>query len=344
MMRRCLGLDIGSEQTKLVELEKKGRSGVAVTSYGKTVTLDSAVKKGKIADIGALTRVLQQLVLKTKKKTERVVIGLNNQDISIRHLTLPQMPDKEIAQSLEYELSDIFKVEPENTKDISYGYEILARNPQDVKVLLIGCNYSLIKPYVEATKQAGLTPYVIDISAFAVPRVKMDGKNRCYVDLGAYQTVVYVEINGEYSVYRILPIGGKLIDEAISSAFEIDLNAARKLKATESVDHLLMEGSGQLSLIRSAFQQYIGGILQTLDYVRAQVRASSILEILDEVVIYGGNALIKGLEQMLTQELEIEVNKLDPFAEISTVDNSQTHDAPIYSNAVGLALRGLEER
>ena len=116
-------------------------------------------------------------------------------------------------------------------------------------------------------------------------------RRSCYVDLGHSQTVIYIEIDGAYKVYRILPIGGAAITEGIMEAFETEVNHAENLKLNHDIDYLLMEGSGQKGLLR-ANQQYSWWILQTLDYLRSQFRSSSINEVLDQVVICGGNAHI----------------------------------------------------
>lgn len=341
-MRRCLGLDIGSDQIKLVELQKKSRGVVVVNSLAKIDTPAKAVSKGKITEHQKLKNCLGKLLNDTK--TDNVVLGIASQDVMIRKASLPAMPDKEVAQALEFELPDILNISPEDLPNITYSYEILSRTSNDIHLLVVSCLRSLIEPYLEVVRSVGLVPQVIDIAAFALPRITQSDESCCYVDLGANQTTIYTEINGRFAVYRILPFGGELIDDGIAKAFGVDELEAQALKHKHDLDYLLLEGTGQKSLLRSIFQQYIGGVLQTLDYLRAQERVSLVSDVLDKVVLCGGNALLTGFDQMFQEELDIEVTHLNPFTQSNIVTEVDLpEDALVYGNAMGLGLRGLVE-
>ncbi len=343
-MRRALGLDFGSEQIKIVELHQK-RGFDLVTGYAKVNTSKGAIGQGKVLNQDLLLSDLKRLLAKLNPKTENVILGLSGQDVLIRQTSLPSMPDRDIAQSLEFELENIFKLTPSKVNQFVYSYSILSKTENEIKLLVVGCQRNLIQPYIDVVKEVGLEPHVIDIAAFNLSRILGEDKNVCFVDLGAQQTIVYVQLNGVYSVYRILPIGGQLIDDGISECFAVDLEGARELKLKHDIDYLLVEGTGSKSLLRSIVQQYVGGILQTLDYLRAQSRSSSITEVLDQVLLCGGNANLQGLDSLLTEELGLAVKVLNPFALLDKqAELIIPEEGAIYANAVGLALRGLDEK
>ncbi|NLK08777.1 MAG: pilus assembly protein PilM, partial [Firmicutes bacterium] len=78
--------------------------------------------------------------------------------------------------------------------------------------------------------------------------------------------------------------------------------------------------------------------------LRAEERASSIREVLDELILLGGVSHIRGLDGMLSQELGVQAHVVNPFSkhnlapELTLPDNYS-----IYGSALGLALRGLGE-
>ena len=87
----------------------------------------------------------------------------------------------------------------------------------------------------------------------------------------------------------------------------------------------------------------IGGILQTLDFLRAEERASTIGEVIDGVMLLGGTSHLRGLDTMLSQELSVPVTVANPFIEQNLGDGvSLPIDHAAYGSALGLALRGLE--
>lgn len=345
ILRRCLGLDIGSEKIKLVELYKKGRGNVYVETFTNIDTPTDALDNGKIINSEKLRNSLSKLIASCNCKTDNVVLGLGNLDIVIRKVNLPPLSDKEVAQALNFELADILAISPKELQDVAYSYQIIGRTKKETQLLVVSCQQSFLEPYLDVVRSVGLLPHVVDISAFALPRISPTEDNCCYVDLGANQTTIYAVIGGQFAVYRILPFGGQLIDYGICKAFSVDEAEAKELKHNNNVDYLLLEGTGQKSPLYSIFQQYIGGVLQTLDYLRSQERVSSVADVLNKLVLCGGNALLAGFDQVFQDELDIEVALLEPFSNVDlAIDKQLPHeDSLIYSNAMGLALRGLAE-
>lgn len=343
MLKKCVGLDIGSELIKLVQLQKKGRGSYLVDLCQKIQTPKDSVTNGKIVDINQLRPSLERLIRAADLTTDNVVLGLGSPEIMIRKTEFPSMPGKELAQAIRFELSDILMLDDSSIEDIAFSYEVLHAGENQQKVLVVGCRRELVEPYIDLLNSVGLIPWVVDIAAFALPRLMNNRNGTCFVDLGANKTVIYVEKDMTYCVYRILPFGGSLITKAIQDTFEVDTLKAEDLKQRYDIDYLISKGIGEKSLLSSVFQQYVGGIYQTLDYLRSQARASRLNEVIDEVVLSGGNSLITGFDQLIREELGIDVTVLDPFRGIDFLLQTTPKDRPLYANAVGLALRGLEE-
>lgn len=346
MAKTCLGLDIGSSHIKIVELAKHGRHGYQVLAYAKIPTPKNAFIQARVNDANALSIAIRKLMTMLDTKTDKVILGLNGVDLMMKQLTLPLMPKKELEQAVDFELDNLFKLPPNKTlDDLSISYDVGRQTPTDQTVLVVGCPKSFMKPYVDAAKSADLVTQIVDVAAFTLPRLISDGKRCCHVDLGEYETIIYVELDGFFTLYRVLPIGGAMINEAISQAYEVDERTADKLKLEYDIDYLLVNGTGPKSLLRSLIQQYVGGILQTLDYLRSQARGSSIRDVIDQVVLSGGNAHLAGLANLLQEEIGIDVIRLDPFSDFSLASELEVpEDNCIYSNALGLALRGLTEK
>ncbi len=343
MSKSCLGLDIGSNYIKLVELRGGKRGPFQVLFANKIPTPDNSIDKSKILDETLLANALGRLLTSSSIKTNRVVLGLNSSHTMLKTVTFPKMPHKELERMLDFEINELFNFpEGQDAKDFSYSFEILNEAKNEMDLLIVACPLDMINSYLNVLRQVDLVPFIIDVGAFTLPRVSESNLRSCYVDLGHSQTIIYIEINGVYKVHRILPIGGINISQGIMEAFATLESNANHLKVNQDIDYLMLEGTGSKGLLRTIMQQYVAGILQTLDYLRSQYRSSSITEVLDQVILCGGNAHIKGIDGLFQQELGVDVVVLDPFTRLTT-NLSIPKDRSIYSTAIGLGLRGLEE-
>lgn len=348
MAKSCLGLDIGSYQIKIAEVSKQARGGFKVNRLVKFNPPKRSVDIEGLRDPAAVSAAIKRSLVSNGIKTERVVLGLNSPSIMIRQASFPQMSKRELEQAIDLDLVDILRLSSETEQSAYYySFDIAETVNQSFEVVVVACQKRMLDPYIGMMKNAGLEPAVIDISAFSLPHIDPNRTNgrTCYVDLGYSQTVIYIELNGVYGVYRILPIGGRMLDEAIATAFEVDFSETAKLRRELSLEELLTGGTGSKSLIRSVVQQYIGGLLQTLDYLRSKYRASRVSEVLDQVVLLGGISHINGFDTVLQQELDVDVIHFNPFTNVSLASGLEIpKNYGVYANAIGLAVRGLTDK
>ena len=346
MAKSCLGLDIGSYQIKIAELVRQGKHRYRINNLCRFFPPKGSMAQDRLVDPKALAFVLREVLDKHEIRTDRVVLGLNSHNMSIRQVSMPRMSSRELEQAVELDLAEILKLPTSQAvESIYYSYDVFSRG-HELDVVVVGCSKEILDPHIAMIKAAELTAMVIDVAAFNLPRI-VDNSSQtrtCYVDLGYGQTVLYVESHGFYSVYRIIPVGGRMLDEAAAAAFEMDVFEAQKLKYEYSLEEMLRKGTGDKSMLRSVIHQYTGGIMQTLDYLRSQSRASRVSDILDQVVLCGGISHVHGLVTAFQQELDITVKRLNPFETYSLAKGiDQPVDYGVYANSIGLAMRGLSE-
>jgi|GEM_PF-345045 len=337
-----IGLDIGSSTMKFVEARGQGRT-VTIVGYGMLPIAPNMILRGRIIKEQALEALLLHLTANYDLGTERVILGLNSPEISVKAEKLPSMKEDELEKAIEFELPDLVGFALDSPKDIAYSYDFIQKGRTEIEILFAACQRSLLDPYIRAINGVGLELHAIDLQALTWPRLFRQAPRVCFVDIGAKQMTLYAELDGIYKVYRTLPTGGHEITKGIMQAFQCDRTEAEKLQRNHHVDHLLANGAGPKTAIRTTFQEIIGGILQTLDFLRAEERASRIEEILDQVLLLGGTSHMQGLDDMLAQELGISVAVANPFVE-QNLDSGLSLPAnyAAYGSALGLAIRGLE--
>jgi Tfp pilus assembly PilM family ATPase len=102
-----------------------------------------------------------------------------------------------------------------------------------------------------------------------------------------------------------------------------------------------MEGSGDKRVLRAVVQQFIGSVLQTLDFVRAQERASNFRAMLDEIILVGDLADMPGLSSMLGKEVNLPTYSLGQMDLLLGFDADRPKRLSSYGSALALGVRGI---
>lgn len=344
MSKTCLGVDIGSNSVKVVQATVK-RKSIVFTHCGKAPIPEKSMLRGKVLDQESLSNAVKLALKRGNITAKSAAFAITHADILVKTAKYPLGRKKELDGFVENDLSNLLPASFVGKENVAYSYDVCAKDSQEQEIVFVAARRELIDPYIQVIKSAGLSPLVLDIHSFALSRVHAHPMGRtCYVDLGYAQTEIYVESQGRMRIYRILPTGLQHVEAAIMTAFMVSQEEAQSLQKTRTLDYLLTEGQGAKSTLRSVFQQFNGGILQTLDYVRMQDRATSFRDVLDHVVLCGGGAHIQGFPEMLRTELDLDVLLLDPFSSVSIADTLSLPSDPVsFGSAAGLAMRGLCE-
>ncbi len=343
MVKSCLGLDIGHATIKLVEAQRKGK-GVVITRYGSIPTPEKSYLKSKILNVDGIAQSVRTLVKNMGTTTKSVCLGLTSSEIVIKTITMPNMQTKELEQALEFELHDHVGFAYNSPKEVAFSYDVMHKDATQQTILLVACKREVIEPYMSIVDKAGLDLAIIDIQALALPRVSPQIRSSCFIDIGSLQTTIYIQQNDEFKVYRILPLGMEHLINGLSEAYSEQYAQSKALLFKEDISDLMTNGTGTKGTLRAFIGQLVGGVLQTLDFFRAQERASNIDEVLDSVCLVGGVAHVKGIDKLLNEEVDISVEVLNPFTVVGcTPDMVAPLDYATYASATGLAIRGLEQ-
>jgi len=338
--KKVLGLDFGDEKIIGVEVTRKGRTKV-VTALGETTTPPGTILEGKILDEKSLRDALNRLLKEASFTAKATILGIDGTSFTIKTHSLPIMSERELERAIEFELPEVVNFPFQSLKDVSFDYYENKRTASEIEIVLVACQRSLINPYIEIAKGAGLSLEVIDLPALNWPVLPLEVNPRAFVNIEENWTTIFVELNGEFKVLRNIPLGRIHFQKGVEEAFQCSAAEAQRLCATKHIDYLLLEGPGNKSLLRANTQQFTASVFQTLDFVRAQERASHFSEILDELVLLGRLANLEGLPQVLQQETELKAYPLNPFANVSLDTGiSPPDNGAVYASALALAWRG----
>jgi len=222
-VKTVIGLDIGSSAVKAVEVKPSGK-GYKVTAFGAEPVPPDAIVDGAIIDATSVADAIRRMFDGNKAfKTKEVCASLSGNAVIVKKITLPVMTENELSESIYWEAEQYI---PFDIQDVNLDYQILdpgtganARGRMDV--LLVAAKKEKIADYTNVISQAGRTPVIVDVDAFALQNAFEVNygleAGRIVVLLNAGASAININIlQGDQSVFtRDISMGGNAYTEAV---------------------------------------------------------------------------------------------------------------------------------
>jgi type IV pilus assembly protein PilM len=335
--RRLIGLDIGSNCVKAIELTQSG-SETVVTGYGQA----EMVSEGSKTD--AVVQACHGF------KTRRTASSVSGKSVIVRFLNMAKTADDNLMNVIRVEADKYIPFDVEEVVlDAQRMPDAAQQQGDEMRVLLCAVKRSLIDEHVGMIQGVGLQPDLVDVDSFALgnahemrtrfsPQVDEGDKTVALVDVGANKTNVNI-LRGNVSFFiREIYLGGDDLTSSISKRLGIELHSAENLKRDPG------DNAEQLrEAVMSSIEDLGNEIHLSLDYFENQFDKS-----VDEVFLSGGASRLRFLGEAFEKIFEKRVHGWDPTENLkideSTVDSAKLKEnAPQMAVAVGLASRILKD-
>ena len=106
-MVQRIGVDIGSTALRAVEVRDPDKARPTVLRYCEVPLPDGAVSRGVVIDPDVVAAALKQLWSKGGFRSKSVVLGIGNQHVLVRDLTVPGATLAAIRESLPFQVQDM---------------------------------------------------------------------------------------------------------------------------------------------------------------------------------------------------------------------------------------------
>jgi type IV pilus assembly protein PilM len=348
--KTIVGLDIGSSAVKAVELKPAGK-GYKVTAFGAEPVPPDAIVDGAIIDAGSVADAIKRVFDGNKAfKSKDVCASLSGNAVIVKKITLPVMTENELAESIYWEAEQYI---PFDIQDVNLDYQILdpgtgpnSRGSMDV--LLVAAKKEKIGDYTNVISQAGWTPVIVDVDAFALQNAFEVNygleAGRVVVLLNAGASAININIlQGDQSVFtRDISMGGNAYTEAVQKELDLPFDSAEQLKKGIPVDGATYEEAQPV--LHAVTENVLLEIQKTFDFFKASASADHI----DRIMLSGGASRVDGFHQMVQERFNAPVEDFDPFRTVTwdskKLGGEAADMAPSAAVAIGLALRKVSDR
>lgn len=344
----ALGLDIGSSSVKMVLL-KETKRGYALRNFGMAPLPPEAIVDGALMNSTAIVQAIQELVTAHHVKHHDVAIGVRGHSVIIKKIPLPKMTQADLDESIGWEAEQYI---PFDVKDVNIDTQILtpagATEGGQMDVLLVAAKKDMINDYTTVVTEAGLTPTIVDVDAFAVQNAfeanygALEGETVVLINAGAAIVNINILADGITTFTRDINIGGNGFTEEIQKQLNVSYEEAEALKvggrAGSDADAVVPQEVERIIL--GVADQMAGEIQRSLDFYSATAADAK----LSRVLLSGGTAKIPALVKTIENRVSVPVEILNPFKNIEIdprrFDPSYIEEVgPMAAVAVGLGLR-----
>jgi len=322
-----------------------------VTAFGTEPVPPDAIVDGAIIDAGSVAEAIRRVFDGNKAfKAKDVCASLSGNAVIVKKITLPVMTENELAESIYWEAEQYI---PFDIQDVNLDYQILdpgtgpnSRGSMDV--LLVAAKKEKIGDYTNVISQAGRTPVIVDVDAFALQNAfevnyGLDA-GRVVVLMNAGASAININIlQGDQSVFtRDISMGGNAYTEAVQKELDLPFDSAEQLKKGIPVDGATFEDAQPV--LHAVTENVLLEIQKTFDFFKASASTDQI----DRIMLSGGASRVDGFHQMVQERFNTPVEDFDPFRAVAwdakKLGGEPADMAPSAAVAVGLALRKMSDR
>ncbi|MGY6496774.1 MAG: type IV pilus assembly protein PilM [Microcella sp.] len=344
MAKTIVGVDIGATSIRAVEVAGAGTAKPTVVRVGTVDVPEGAIKRGEVVEPNTVGNALKRLWSTAKFGSKHVVLGVGNQRVLARDLTVPQQPLPLIRESLPFHVQDLL---PMPVSEAVFDFYPLRAEQQEQGAVVHGILVAAVKETVmtnlSAARLAGLKPIGVDLIPFALTRLMSRteaGQGRVVLlDIGAETTSFVVAVDGIPQFVRLIGMGGSDVTRAIVSRLgmsETDAEAAKRALGL-TTQGVREEHRPIVEVIYDVTGELITSVRNTISFVGNAQSVGS----LERIVMSGNASRLPGLAAALSDFTRIPVVVAEPFDSVAMkgsakkVDGIDTGSLQV---ALGLAI------
>ena len=368
MANRVLGIEIGQNLTRVVEIDYKTKNP-KVHSMFSFPTPPEMIDDGVVHAESIFRSMLYSKIKEKKINTNKVVFTLNSTRIASREMELPLVKEKQIKDILQINASDYFPVDLSQYKLVHEVIEKIDK-PEEKKMRLsvIAIPNEIISSYEELAADCRLQIVALDYSGNAIKQLMlreipgdikatikidetistitvMDGdiiklqRNVNYGLADAIEEIQDSELFGEYLSFTdaVDVARRKTCLELKSDVIQPEIENAERDDMGHEID------SERFKKLRANVNYTLANLVSSLGRVVDYYQSRNVDRPIDRIFLVGLGADFSGLSKLLTNELNYKVIPLQQFDGISVSKNINLAETKIaeFFNCVGATLKPL---
>jgi type IV pilus assembly protein PilM len=328
------GIDIGAGSVKVVRISRGKRPMLLSAAFVDRGTDNAAQPVGAI---------LASLMDRKQIGKKNIVTMMPSRDITIRAVTLPDIPRDELDEAVRWEAKRHISYSPD-TAQIDYLVVGERRDGGAAKidVVLVAAETERVEAHLAPLRTAGIAPHAVDVNAFALrnglrARPMPVAGELLVIDIGAGTTEINIYDDAVLRFSRCIESGGHDMSKLIADELGVGLADAESMKRSLNV-LASPDDDRAAAALRQRLDALCQEIRRSADYYRTSLRTRGV----QRAILTGGAALMAGVAGYVERALNLPVEIDDPLAPLDMDEQLKREIGPVapqFSAAIGLALR-----
>lgn len=343
-----IGIEIGATAVRAVQL-RAGVQGLHLHACAsEPAGLNGTDRKAE------MTRAFSRIIKSSAFVGRECVVSLSPDRVLTKSIRMPQMPDEDLKQAVQYEAQDRFGLSPEEGMiEFFRAGEVRRGNEMRDEVLLFALPNDVLHETIEAIEAARLSVRAIDLQPCAILRAVENqekiGENpvRTVVDFGDTMTQIMIQHEDRLAFYKCVDIGGQMLDTALAEKLGTSPAEAAKLRIPfmNRLPGSSVEDGSLEQAVSDAIRPLMDDLLRELDmclrYYVVTFRGSRP----ENAILTGSQANAVRLQQALSQSLGIHIDTMSPMRQLKNTEALGTPEKlGQWSAALGLACYELTQQ
>lgn len=350
------GLDISDLSLKVASIERRGKK-LELVSFGSQDIPKGVIKEGQIQDEEALVKAIKQALNDVKGKgikTKNVSCSLPEEKSFLDVLRLPMLPQEEIAQAVRFEAENHI---PVPLDDVYFDFELIKPfdnngvvqkhgTPKRLEILIAATPKNIVDAYLRTMKKAGLRILAMEIEPLSIVRTLVkEASNKPFliIDFGASRTSFIIFSGRTIGFTSTIPVSSQKLTAVVAKTLGVTIRKAEKIKQEQGLQGDKKVFDAMIPVLTDLTQQ----IKSHLDYYKSHTldgKSISGSNKMERILLCGGGARLRGLDDFLTSTFKLKVDVADIWANIVKPDDKafpgMSQDGFLgFETAFGLAFR-----
>lgn len=365
-----VGIDIGSSAIKIVELQD--RDGVpTLTTYGELQLgpyVDKQLGESVVLNTDKEQAALTDLLKESAVSVQEAVFAMPLSSSFVTNVGIEAPPDADLSSMVRVEAR---KVIPASLSEVTLDWAEVeaiggsakatdaasgvsfndeegekkskkdkANEPITRNVLVAAIQNAALSRFKTLMKFAGLNEPPTEIECFSAIRSVYDSDEPdvAVIDIGADASKLYIMHKGLLMRMHRVRAGGVIATRSIADALNVSFVEAEALKFAADSSHEQFA-----ALKRAHNNSYLRAFREFGQVLREYERKTGVK--ISKLYVSGGGALFPGVDAMLADVLQRDIETANPFARVAYpafMEDTLAEIGPSFVVSLGAALRNFE--
>lgn len=353
--KESIGIDIGSSSLKILQLKRlpgkfqlvrwslipmRGAEGAEISPEEKKAAATSVLKAYRGSGKGI---------------PKNAIASVSGASVIVRYVKFQKLTRAELSKTIKTEAEPHV---PFNIEEAYLGFhpirDVIEQGKQKMETALVAAKKDFVNERISILEGAGFKPVIMDIDSFALETAyealqeKLPPEETVLIaNIGNSKTNFSIIEKGITLVVKDSPLSGSSITKAIVKNLGAgsDAATAEKLKyslgilSPEEKTAAQAEGKKEVVAVSDAVSNFLRDFsMESKKIVQFYIQQGKDKKV-NRMLISGGSANLKNLGSALSKEMNMPVEKFNPFAKIAGAEGVPEEYQPTLAVACGLAMR-----